>query len=178
MLGVNTMSEAFIGEIRMFAGNYAPENWAFCDGQLLSISEYEALYTLLGTTYGGNGQNTFGLPDLRGRVPIHMGTNSGIPYTLGQKSGSETNTLQISELPAHTHLVKATSDTATVNTPANNTWASTATNLYSNVTTTDLTPMDSTAVSINGGSQPHNNMMPSLTISFIISLIGIFPSRP
>ncbi len=172
------MSEGFVGEIRMFAGNYAPENWAFCDGQLLTISDYDTLFSLLGTTYGGDGQTNFAVPDLRGRLPIHIGTNSGIAYTLGQKSGSETNTLQTSELPAHTHPVKATSDTATVNTPANNTWASTATNLYSNVTATDVTPMDSTAVSINGGGQPHTNMMPSLTISFMISLIGIYPSRP
>lgn len=172
------MSEAFVGEIRMFSGNYAPENWAFCDGQLLSINDYQALFTLLGTTYGGNGQTNFAVPDLRGRVPIHIGTNAGTTYTLGQKLGSETNTLQTSELPAHTHSVKATSDTATVNTPANNTWASTATNLYSNVTTTDLTPMDSTVVSNSGGSQPHNNMMPSITISFIISLFGTYPPRP
>ncbi|MGV7116502.1 phage tail protein [Paenibacillus kyungheensis] len=172
------MSEAFVGEIRMFAGNYAPEDWAFCDGQLLSISEYQTLFSLLGTTYGGDGQTNFAVPDLRGRLPIHIGTNSGIAYTLGQKLGSETNTLQTSELPAHTHLVKATSDTATVNTPANNTWASTASNLYSNVTTTDLTSMDSTAISSNIGGQAHNNMMPSLTISFIISLVGIYPPRP
>lgn len=172
------MSEAFVGEIRMFAGNYAPENWAFCDGQLLTISDYDILFSLLGTTYGGDGQTNFAVPDLRGRLPIHIGTNTGTTYTLGQKSGSETNTLQTSELPPHTHPVKATSDTATINTPANNTWASTATNLYSNVTTTDVTPMDSTAVSMNGGGQSHSNMMPSLTISFIISLIGIYPSRP
>ena len=170
------MSEAYIGEIRMFAGDYAPENWTFCNGELLSISEYEALYTLLGTTYGGDGQNTFAVPDLRGRVPIHVGTNAGTTYTLGEKLGSETNTRQINELPAHTHTVKATSDAATVATPANNTWASTTDMFYSNAST-DPVSMDPTAITPTGFNQPHDNMMPSLTISFIISLVGIYPTH-
>ncbi|WP_411345857.1 phage tail protein [Paenibacillus sp. WLX1005] len=173
------MSEAFTGEIRMFAGTYAPENWAFCNGQLLNIAGNEALFSLIGTTYGGDGRTTFGLPDLRGRVPLHIGTYAGNTYTLGQKSGTETVTLQTGELPSHTHPVIATSDPATSANPAGNTWATTSTNLYSNAAAIAPSVMDPSAISSVGGSQLHDNMMPSLTISFIINVSqGTFPPRP
>lgn len=166
------MSECFIGEIRMFSGNYAPPGWLMCDGQLLTISDNEVLYALLGTTYGGNGSSTFGLPDLRGRVPLHKSAT----YPLGLKAGTETVTLMTNQLPAHTHVASAQSDAGTASSPANAYWASTGNNIYS-TTTTGLVPMNPASVSFAGGSQPHENMMPYLGISFIISTMGIWPSQ-
>lgn len=163
------MSEPYLGEIRMFGGNFAPSGWALCNGQLLSISEYSELFTLLGTTYGGDGQVTFALPDLQGRVPIHSGT----AYPLGAKGGSETVTLTSTQLPAHTHTAMASTASGTADSPANAVWASRTLRTYSSGTTT--VGMNPQAIAPVGGSQPHDNMMPSTVISFIISLYGIFP---
>lgn len=166
------MADAYLGEIRMFAGSYAPEGWAMCDGQILKISEYETLYTLLGTRYGGNGQTTFGLPDLRGRIPVHMGQF----YTLGMKGGQESVTLTLGQIPNHTHAVYANSS-AGANTPENNIWTVEPQSAYL-PPGSHLVSMNNTAVSSAGGSQSHDNMMPSLVINFIIALYGIYPPRP
>ncbi len=173
------MSEQYVGEIRMFAGNYAPVGWAFCDGSLLSISQNELLYSLLGTTYGGDGQTTFALPDLRGRVPLHMGTNpqTGTQYVQGQRAGVEMVTLVKNQLPAHTHPVFAQTltDTVQTGTPTNATWAPSDFNRFS--TNPPDGSMSPGAITSQGGSQPHDNMMPFLTVSFIIATEGIYPSQ-
>lgn len=167
------MSECFIGEIRMFSGNYAPQGWEMCNGQLLPISQNQVLYTLLGITYGGDGITTFALPDLRGRVPIHKST----AYPLGAKAGTETVTLTPGQMPSHTHAAAAQSAVGTATSPSNAYWAATTTtNIYTN-TNTGLVAMAPNSVSMAGGSLPHDNMMPYLGISFIISTQGIFPSQ-
>jgi microcystin-dependent protein len=174
------MSDPFIGEIRMFGGNFAPVGWAFCDGSLLAISQNDALFTLIGTTYGGDGQSTFALPDLRGRLPIHMGTGPGLPnYAIGQAAGSETVTLNADQIPTHHHAFAATPNLGTDADPTNHTFARiTVGDLYSSDTAQPLVAMSPAAVGMsNGGSQPHNNVMPFLCINFIISLFGIFPSQ-
>lgn len=166
------MTESYVGEIKMFAGDYVPEGWAFCDGSLLPIVENEMLYALIGTTYGGDGRTKFQLPDLRGRVPIHYSSS----YPLGMKAGTETVSLIQSELPIHTHTVQASSDVGDSDSPDNALWAKTTG--YSNYSdSAALVPMSAQAISVVGGNQPHDNMMPSLTISFIIALQGIFPSQ-
>ncbi|MCT6923030.1 tail fiber protein [Metasolibacillus sp.] len=173
------MSESYVGEIRMFAGNYAPKDWALCNGQLLSIAENEILFALIGTTYGGDGQTTFGLPDLRGRVPIHINPQ----YSLGAVGGTETVTLTTSQMPNHTHIAQATTAVGNTASPDNMLWATTSG--YSNYSNDKdgaghpLTPvaMNANASSSVGGNQPHNNMMPTVAISFIISLYGVFPSQ-
>lgn len=167
------MSNPFIGEIRMFGGSFAPAGWAFCSGQLMAISQNDALFTLIGTTYGGDGQETFGLPDLQGRIPIHQG--SGL--IIGEKAGTETVTLTVQQIPAHTHPPSC--QTAQGNQPpTNGFWAATAvasSTIYSNAATN--LQFNPAALSQTGGSQPHDNMMPFLVISFIISLFGIFPTQ-
>lgn len=171
------MSEPFVGEIRMFAGNFAPRGWAFCDGQLLAVNQNDALFSLLGTIYGGDGRTTFGLPDLRGRVPIHAGQGPGLSSRgLGSKGGSEKVTLTANQLPSHTHTVKGTNETADAADPANAVPAqSTIVDLYAPVApTVDLNPA---AVPNVGGSQSHSNLMPFLCINFIVALFGIYPSR-
>lgn len=167
------MSESYLGEIRMFAGNFAPQGWALCDGSIISISENEALFSLLGTTYGGNGQTTFALPDLRGRIPVHP--SSTIPQ--GSKSGTETVTITSSELPQHTHLAMAAGVDGDQTLPSNMVWAGSALQNYSTGSGKTTVSMNSQAVSSVGGNQPHDNMMPSLTISFIISLYGVYPPQ-
>jgi len=167
------MSESYLGEIRMFAGNFAPSGWALCNGQLLNISENEALYALIGTTYGGNGQDTFALPDLQGRVAIHPSTN----YPRASKSGTETVTLTQSQLPAHTHVPNANSTVSTGSTPANSLWAANPNLNFSNGSGSTPVNMNALLVSPIGGNQPHDNMMPTVTISFIISLYGIYPPQ-
>ncbi|MGC5326210.1 phage tail protein [Brevibacillus sp. SYSU BS000544] len=166
---------AYLGEIRMFAGNYAPAGWAFCDGTELSIAEYSELFAIIGTAYGGNGQDTFALPNLRGRVPVHAGTNNatGTNYTLGQEGGVEDVTLTSNQIPAHTHTPLAVTQ-AGLKSPAGNIWATLPFTGYSTVTTS-LQPMKNTAIQPSGGSQPHSNMMPSLSIHFIICLYGEYP---
>jgi microcystin-dependent protein len=169
------MSQPFIGEIRMFAGNFPPAGWEFCNGQLLPISENDALFQLIGTTYGGDGQSTFGLPDLRGRVPMHMGTGAGgITYIQGEMAGVESVTLTTQQIPIHTHPLVADVEPATAVIPGDTVLlAESEIDLYQ--ATSPNTNMHAGTVSPVGGSQPHDNMMPYLAISFIISLFGIFP---
>ncbi|WP_135556021.1 phage tail protein [Paenibacillus cymbidii] len=171
------MSDQYLGEIRMFSGNYAPQGWALCNGQLLPINQNEALYALLGTTYGGDGRSTFGLPDLQGRVPVHMGKNpvTGTAYPLGQKAGTETVTLEQSMLPAHTHPVGAQQLAGNSTSPANNIWATSTNKVYAD--TAPNGQMDPATISSIGGNQPHNNMMPFSTVTFIIALQGNYPSQ-
>jgi len=168
------MSESYLGEIRMFAGNYAPQGWALCNGQLLNIAENEALFALLGTTYGGDGQTTFALPDLRGRIPVHP--SSGYPR--GSSGGTETVTLTLDQLAAHTHVPNANATTAVGDTTANSVWSKTARRNFSDGSGKTLVGMNAMALSPVGGGQPHDNMMPSTAISFIISLYGVFPPQP
>jgi microcystin-dependent protein len=166
------MSQPYVGEIRMFGGNFAPAGWMFCEGQLLPISEYDTLYNLIGTTYGGDGQTTFALPDLRGRIPVHMGNG----FTLAQTGGVETVTLSVQQIPAHGHAAIAATGGNGVTSPANNTWGPvTASNPYTDAAA-DST-MNASAIGMTGGSQPHDNFMPYLCVDFIISLFGVFPSQ-
>lgn len=164
------MSEPFLGEIRLFANNYAPSGWMECNGQLLQINGNQALYSLLGSVYGGDGVTTFALPDLRGRVPIHV--SPSIP--LGQKAGEETHILTANEMPMHTHGVSASSVLGTNAEPEQNVWANQV-GLYS--TQAANAAMNAGSVSNAGSSQPHNNMQPYLAVNFYIATTGIFPSR-
>ncbi|MBX8465251.1 MULTISPECIES: phage tail protein [unclassified Deinococcus] len=170
------MAQPFVGEIRLFAGNFAPNGWEFCDGRLLSIAENDVLFALIGTTYGGDGQQTFALPDLRGRTPVHMGQGPGLSrYTIGQQGGSETVTLTAAQMPSHTHAPAAFSGAATLTSPQNAVLASpTSGELY--LDDTPASALNPGAAQPTGGSQPHENTPPYLTLSFIISLFGIFPS--
>ncbi len=165
------MSLPYVGEIRMFAGNFAPVGWAFCQGQLLAIAGYSTLFNLIGTTYGGDGVTTFGLPNLSSRVPVHQGPG----FTLGQAGGAETVTLAVSQLPAHAHVPQANSGTGTQTNPAHQVWAASSNFPYS--TNPPNVDMTAAGVSSDGGSQPHDNMLPFLTINFIISFFGVFPSQ-
>ncbi len=170
------MSEPYLGEIRMFAGTFAPAGWAFCDGQLLSISQNDVLFSLIGTTYGGDGINTFALPDLRGRIPLHMGQGTGLSNRiLGEQGGVEQVTLTTQQIPAHAHVPQAQSGTGNQSSPQNNVWAASSlnqfTSLAANVT------MNVSDVLPDGGSQPHDNLMPYLCVNFIISLSGVYPSQ-
>lgn len=166
------MAQPYVGEIRMFAGNFAPAGWMFCEGQLLPISEYETLFNLIGTTYGGDGQSTFALPDLRGRLPIHMGNG----FTLAETGGVETVTLTVSQIPAHSHPMLASLDQGNTVNPGGNVLAATAT-ATPYITIPPTAPLSPQAVSSVGGSQPHTNFQPYLCVDFIISLFGIFPSQ-
>ena len=171
------MSEPFVGEIRMFAGNFAPRGWAFCDGQLLAVSQNDALFSLLGTIYGGDGRTTFGLPDLRGRIPIHAGHGPGLSERrLGAKSGAEKVTLTVNQLPSHTHALQATNQQANNLDPVGRALAPTT---FGDVYSEDFAPesMSSQAITKVGGSRSHTNLMPFLCIHFIIALVGIYPSR-
>jgi microcystin-dependent protein len=166
------MAQPYVGEIRMFAGNFAPAGWMFCEGQLLPISEYETLFNLIGTTYGGDGQSTFALPDLRGRIPLHFGNG----FTLAETGGVETITLTVSQIPAHSHPLLATSSIATQQNANPNVLAEPSLfSPYINIPPT--APMAPASVSSIGGSQPHDNFQPYLCVDFIISLFGIFPSQ-
>jgi microcystin-dependent protein len=168
------MAQPYVGEIRMFAGNFAPAGWMFCEGQLLPISENETLFQLIGTTYGGDGESTFALPDLRGRIPIHQGNG----YILAETGGAEEITLTVSQIPAHTHVLLASANNATGVVPTSQVLAAS-----SEVTVTPYgsdnpqTNLNAQAVSSVGGSQPHTNFQPYLCVDFIISLFGIFPSQ-
>lgn len=172
-------SQPFLGEIKMFAGNFAPLHWAFCSGQIMSIAQNSALFALLGTTYGGNGQSTFALPDLRGRVPIHMGTGPfGTQYVEGEVSGTESVTLTAADTPTHTHPAQVAA-IGTTDTPVN---GYPATDPAGNVAqfkanTSANANMNPAAISTAGGSQPHANIQPSLAVSYIIALAGVFPTR-
>ncbi|MCG8428086.1 MAG: tail fiber protein [Chromatiales bacterium] len=171
------MSEPFVGEIRMFAGNFAPRGWAFCDGQLLAVSQNDALFSLLGTIYGGDGRTTFGLPDMRGRVPIHAGSGPGLsPRRLGAKAGAEKVTLTVNQLPSHTHNLQASTTLANDSEPAGNVLAQSAGAELYNTKTPDR-EFASNLISTVGGSRSHTNLAPFLCINFIIALFGIYPSR-
>ncbi len=165
------MAQPYVGEIRMFGGNFAPAGWMFCSGQLLAISENETLFQLIGTTYGGDGQSTFGLPDLRGRIPIHFGSG----FTLAQTGGEEQVTLTVNQLPLHTHSLLASGSLGnSLNTTGNLVSNSQGAVPYiEDVGTLNMNPLAITPV---GGTQPHTNFQPYLCVSFIISLFGIFPS--
>lgn len=169
------MGQPYVGEIRLFGGNFAPAGWMFCDGSLLPISENETLFQLIGTTYGGDGQSTFALPDLRGRLPMHMGQGSGLSNRiLAETGGAETVTLTVQQIPIHTHAPAAVSGNGNQATPQNGVWAGVTTSIYT--TNPPSTPFNATLGGSSGGSQPHENLMPFLCVSFIISLYGIFPS--
>jgi microcystin-dependent protein len=167
------MAQPYVGEIRMFGGNFAPAGWFFCEGQLLPISEYETLFNLIGTTYGGDGQSTFALPDLRGRIPLHQGNG----FTLAQTGGVETVTLTVSQTPAHSHALLATGNAATGASPAGTVLATAAAATITPYGSDNpIGSLSAQALSSVGGSQPHENMQPYLCVDFIISLFGIFPS--
>lgn len=168
------MAQPYVGEIRMFGGNFAPAGWMFCEGQMLPISENETLFNLIGTTYGGDGQATFCLPDLRGRVPVHQG--GGIQ--IGQLAGTESVTLSPAQMPAHTHTMMATSAAATDTAASGLVLAATASATASPYgSDAPRSALNAASISPIGGSQPHENRQPFLCVSFIISLFGIFPSQ-
>ena len=170
------MSEPFVGEIRMFAGNFAPHGWAYCDGQLLAVSQNDALFSLLGTIYGGDGRTTFGLPDLRGRAAMHAGTGPGLtPRRLGAKVGEETVTLANHNFPAHNHNIQAVAALADDDSPVGRLPATSRQPLYAPVGT--LTALPVGTIQSVGGGRSHSNMQPWLAINFIIALFGIYPSR-
>jgi microcystin-dependent protein len=163
------MSEPFLGEIKIISWNFPPKGWTFCNGQLLPINQNQALFSILGTTYGGNGQTTFGLPNLQGRTPFHVG--NGI--VLGQLGGETSHTLNISELPAHTHTPTGSSANPTLSSAAGNLWAVNS-KLYNPTSNNSMNPA---CIGVVGGNQPHENMSPYLVLNFIIALQGIFPSQ-
>ncbi|MGO9450535.1 MAG: phage tail protein [Candidatus Binataceae bacterium] len=171
------MSEPFLGEIRLVAFNFAPTGWALCNGQTLAISQYAALFSLLGTTYGGNGVNTFQLPNFQSRMPIHAGTppQGGANHVLGSFGGEATHTLISTEMPAHSHPAQAQSQAAGQVDPAGAVWASTSVPQYSNQD--PALALDGSAIGATGGGQAHDNMMPYLCLNFIIAFEGIFPSQ-
>lgn len=176
------MSDCFIGEIRIFAGNFAPKGWALCNGQLIAITQNTALFSLLGVTYGGDGKTTFALPNLQGRAAMQPGQGPGLSnHNLGQQSGSSTVTLLTNQMPMHTHVPMANGGggSAVESVATNNVWGSSGRNgqpMYS--ADPGRVPMNPTAMGVAGGSQPHNNMQPYLGLNYIIALQGIFPQRP
>ena len=174
------MADPFVAEIRVFPFNFAPKGWAWCDGQLMPISQNTALFSLLGTTYGGNGKSNFALPDLQGRSAMHPGQGPGLSlYDLGETGGSETVTLLESEMPAHSHSLGGTFESGTQGTLAGDVIlaASVGGNLYQSNTSANLTQMSLAALAPAGGDQPHNNLQPYLTFYFCIALQGVFPPR-
>jgi microcystin-dependent protein len=169
------MAQPYVGEIRMFAGSFNPSGWAFCDGSLLPISENETLFQLIGTTYGGDGESTFALPNLQSRVPIHMGTQGGTSFIIAEMGGVESVTLNTQQMPSHNHAFIASKDQAGLTTPPNNILGQIpGGNVY--IAETADSPLNPGSIGPAGSSQPHDNMQPFLCISFIISLFGIFPS--
>lgn len=180
------MSDPYLGEIRMFGGNYAPEDWNFCDGTLLNVSDYNALYALIGTTYGGDGVTKFALPDLRGRLPIGQGQGQNpvlTNRTIGQKGGMETVSLGVTQIPSHSHTVNASSTAGTQPSPSNGVWASLGTVANQFITVAEVKSpsvvgtMNAAAIANSNGGAPHDNVMPYFPLSFIISLRGYFPDR-
>jgi microcystin-dependent protein len=173
------MSNPYVGEIRMFGGNFAPSGWEICRGQLLPISENETLFQLLGTTYGGDGQSTFGLPNLQSRVPLHQGTgDAGTTYAMGNNGGAETVTLTTPQLPIHSHLPQGSTDPATSSSPQDRVLASISAAGTRSAYGTDQPyhALHPSSLTSDGGSQPHDNLQPFLVITFIISLFGVYPS--
>jgi len=171
------MAQPYVGEIRMFAGNFAPAGWMFCEGQLLPISENETLFNLIGTTYGGDGQNTFALPDLQSRVPIHMGTGPGLTQrSLAETGGAEEVTLTVQQIPSHTHQAMANTAGAS-DSPGGNAWATANGGIKPYGADPGNATMNAASLALTGGSQPHDNMIPYLCVNFIISLFGVFPTQ-
>ncbi len=164
------MATPYVGEVRVFSFNFPPKGWAMCDGQVMAINQNVALFSLLGTTYGGDGRQTFGLPDLRGRMPVHVGNG----FILGERAGEETHTLLISELPAHQHSVTASSNGADQASPKGNYWANPGRNVFASAANS---AMAARALQPAGGSQPHTNLAPCLVLTLCIALQGIFPSQ-
>lgn len=171
------MSDPYVGEIRMFAGDFPPDEWMFCDGQLLPISEYEMLFHLIGTTYGGDGVQTFALPDLRGRLPLHKGQRYGQNFVQGQAGGTEAVTLTVNQIPGHTHPLLASTSQAVTGMPENQVPAVGSALAYTDSGDQPAAMLAPSAVSPAGGNQPHTNMMPYTCLSFIISLFGTYPTR-
>ena len=173
------MSEPYVGEIRMFAGTFAPRGWALCDGQLLAVAENDALFSLLGTIYGGDGRTTFGLPDLRGRLPMHTGTGPGLSSrSMGQKRGSESVSVSTSQVPSHNHEMRASTTPGTQNIPTGGLLASSpGVRLYRPQPPTGNNLATNTIGPSAGGAQSHSNLMPFLCVNFIIALFGVYPSR-
>ncbi|MEZ5940530.1 MAG: tail fiber protein [Planctomycetaceae bacterium] len=173
------MATPFVGEIRIFAGNFAPRGWALCDGQLLAVSQNDALFSLLGTIYGGDGRTTFGLPDLRGRVPVHMGTGPGLTEVRqGAKSGQENVTLTVNQIPNHNHPAQGFTESGQEPEVANGRPAQVSGGMYfQSPNPASLRTLAPATITNMGGSQPHSNMQPFLCIYFIIALVGIYPSR-
>jgi microcystin-dependent protein len=165
------MSSPYVGEIRIFAGNFAPAGWMLCNGALLPISDYDTLFNLIGTTYGGDGEETFALPNLQSRVPVHQGSG----FVLGQLGGAETVTLSIPQIPSHSHLAQANSNLGTQSVPSAGFWAQSTLDQFSSAAPS--VAMAPSALGNSGGSQPHDNMLPFLTLNYIISLFGIYPSQ-
>jgi microcystin-dependent protein len=174
------MAQPYVGEIRMFAGNFNPSGWAMCDGAPLPISENDVLFQLIGTTYGGDGQETFNLPNLQSRIPIHMGTSSasGTTYQEGEAAGTESVTLTIQQIPSHSHPLLCSKDQGTQPNAAGNVLAALSpVSIYKPNAVAPALAMNAASISATGGSQPHDNMQPFLCVNFIISLFGIFPSQ-
>jgi len=172
------MGQPYVGEIRMFAGNFAPNGWMFCEGQTLAISENEVLFQLIGTTYGGDGEQTFNLPNLASRVPIHMGTGpDGTTYQIGEMAGTEQETLTVNQIPNHTHPLTASTAAGTDSNPQGNVLATTGGGIFLYYEGGVDSNLNAAAVGPQGGSQPHENTQPFLCINFIISLFGVFPSQ-
>jgi microcystin-dependent protein len=158
----------------MFGGNFAPSGWMFCNGQLLPISDYDSLFNLIGTSYGGDGQQTFQLPNLQGRVPMHLGSNGVTTYSQAQTGGLESITLTVNQIPQHSHTPVGRSEDGSKNSPSGNVWASSGLDQFSSGS--PATAMASQAIQLTGGSQPHDNMIPFLCVNFIISLFGVYPT--
>lgn len=168
------MAQPYVGEIRMFAGNFEPAGWMFCEGQILPISENETLFTLIGTTYGGDGESTFALPDLRGRSPLHQGGG----YVLAETGGVEEVTLTVNQMAAHSHPPLGSTKAGVTAKPSGGVWAAWSDNLYGDTPPVNqLVAMDANSIGHTGGNQPHENMPPYLPVSFIISLFGIYPPQ-
>jgi len=172
------MSEPYVGEIRMFGGNFAPQGWAFCDGQLLAVNSNDALFSLLGTIYGGDGRTTFGLPDMRGRVPVHMGSGPGLsPRQIGSHGGAEQVTITPAELPSHTHTMTGAADIGNDPNPAGKYLATTSIAAPYFEGAPDASMSGSAIATDDGGQTGHNNVQPFMCVNFIICLYGIYPSR-
>ena len=170
------MSEPFIAEVKIFAGNFAPRGWAFCNGQLLPIAQNTALFSLVGTTYGGDGRTTFGLPDLQGRAPMHPGNGPGLTNRrLGESGGNGTVALSESQMPTHRHVPQSATSHGEESSPVNHTWA--PHEMGESFTERTNAAMKPTVLTATGGGQPHNNIQPYLAINFVIALVGLFPSR-
>lgn len=172
------MQEPFIGNVILFGGTYAPQGWAFCDGSLMSIAQYDTLFSLIGTTYGGDGQSTFALPDLRSRIPVHQGQGPGLgSYIIGQQAGVETVTLLPAQIPSHSHPVLSNSGTAGSQDPTNNFLGTQGTLQEYIPGTSANSVMNAAAVANSAGGQPHDNIMPSIALNYIIALEGIYPQQ-